>query len=115
MTQIFVDCDSRGSNPACDYSWGTFWLHNSLVYSSRCCYCAFANELQCVISHPILTNVIVQEKIRKLVDIWDKGQTFPAQMVESFKQKLQASMQPRTFDVKPQFLTNMTNDECNVN
>jgi len=50
---------------------------------------------------PVLMNDIVQnapaeqkEKIRKLVDIWDKGQTFPAQMVESFKQKLQASMQP---------------------
>jgi len=65
-------------------------------------------------NYPILTNVTVQEKIRKLVDIWDKGQTFPAQMVESFKQKLQASMQPRTFNVKPQSLTYAWNDECDV-
>ncbi|KXJ96977.1 hypothetical protein Micbo1qcDRAFT_4585 [Microdochium bolleyi] len=52
---------------------------------------------------PVLMNDIVQnapaeqkEKIRKLVDIWDKGQTFPAPLVESFKQKLQASMQPQS-------------------
>ncbi|CEJ81624.1 hypothetical protein VHEMI01743 [[Torrubiella] hemipterigena] len=29
-----------------------------------------------------------KEKIKKLVDIWEKGQTFPAPMLESFRQKL---------------------------
>ncbi|KAI1506578.1 hypothetical protein F5X99DRAFT_364790 [Biscogniauxia marginata] len=44
---------------------------------------------------PVLMNDILQnapgeqkEKIKKLVDIWEKGQTFPASMIESFKQKL---------------------------
>ncbi|KAH7040535.1 uncharacterized protein B0I36DRAFT_12036 [Microdochium trichocladiopsis] len=57
---------------------------------------------------PVLMNDIVQtapseqkEKIRKLVDIWDKGQTFPAPMVESFKQKLQASVQPQESTTPP--------------
>ncbi|KAL2019443.1 hypothetical protein VTK56DRAFT_9648 [Thermocarpiscus australiensis] len=46
---------------------------------------------------PILMNDIIstapedqKEKIRKLVDIWEKGQTFPASMVNSFKEKLNA-------------------------
>lgn len=30
----------------------------------------------------------LQEKIRKLVDIWEKGQTFPLSMLNSFKEKL---------------------------
>ncbi|KAK6845155.1 hypothetical protein PG995_015265 [Apiospora arundinis] len=44
---------------------------------------------------PVLMNDILlsapaeqKEKIKKLVDIWEKGQTFPPQMIESFKQKL---------------------------
>ncbi|KAI1494647.1 hypothetical protein F5X96DRAFT_615778 [Biscogniauxia mediterranea] len=44
---------------------------------------------------PVLMNDILQnapgeqkEKIKKLIDIWEKGQTFPAPMIESFKQKL---------------------------
>ncbi|CAJ2511527.1 Uu.00g071520.m01.CDS01 [Anthostomella pinea] len=44
---------------------------------------------------PVLMNDILQnapgeqkEKIKKLVDIWEKGQTFPAPMIESFKQKM---------------------------
>ncbi|KAK4121785.1 hypothetical protein N657DRAFT_576698 [Parathielavia appendiculata] len=44
---------------------------------------------------PILMNDIIatapedqKEKIKKLVDIWEKGQTFPASMVNSFKEKL---------------------------
>ncbi|KAJ4307119.1 hypothetical protein N0V88_000496 [Collariella sp. IMI 366227] len=47
---------------------------------------------------PILMNDILstapedqKEKIRKLVDIWDKGQTFPPSMVNSFKEKLNGS------------------------
>ncbi|KAJ6439530.1 ENTH/VHS family protein [Purpureocillium lavendulum] len=47
---------------------------------------------------PVLMNDIIQsapdeqkEKIKKLLDIWEKGQTFPQQMLESFKQKLSAS------------------------
>ncbi|KAI2641952.1 hypothetical protein GGS21DRAFT_486806 [Xylaria nigripes] len=46
---------------------------------------------------PVLMNDIIQnapaeqkEKIKKLVDIWEKGQTFPMSMIESFKQKLNA-------------------------
>ncbi|KAK0705000.1 hypothetical protein B0H67DRAFT_557697 [Lasiosphaeris hirsuta] len=52
---------------------------------------------------PILMNDIIttapedqKEKIRKLVDIWEKGQTFPPSMVNSFKEKLSA---PRTTNV----------------
>ncbi|KAL3959818.1 hypothetical protein ACCO45_004935 [Purpureocillium lilacinum] len=47
---------------------------------------------------PVLMNDIIQsapdeqkEKIKKLLDIWEKGQTFPQPMLESFKQKLSAS------------------------
>ncbi|KAI1323822.1 hypothetical protein F5Y16DRAFT_329057 [Xylariaceae sp. FL0255] len=46
---------------------------------------------------PVLMNDIIQnapgeqkEKIKKLVDIWEKGQTFPMAMIESFKEKLNA-------------------------
>ncbi|KAL2149586.1 hypothetical protein VTH82DRAFT_8238 [Thermothelomyces myriococcoides] len=46
---------------------------------------------------PILMNDIIatapedqKEKIKKLVDIWEKGQTFPPSMVNSFKEKLNA-------------------------
>ncbi|KAJ0124905.1 hypothetical protein J7T55_006248 [Diaporthe amygdali] len=44
---------------------------------------------------PVLMNDIIssapqdqREKIRKLVDIWEKGQTFPGKMIEGFKDKL---------------------------
>ncbi|KAM4060602.1 RNA polymerase II-binding domain-containing protein [Hirsutella rhossiliensis] len=47
---------------------------------------------------PVLMNDILQsapdeqkEKIKKLLDIWDKGQTFPAPMLESYRQKLNAA------------------------
>ncbi|KAI9840772.1 MAG: hypothetical protein M1837_001302 [Sclerophora amabilis] len=46
---------------------------------------------------PVLMNDIIQhappdqkEKIKKLVDIWERGSTFPATMLSSFKQKLNA-------------------------
>lgn len=46
---------------------------------------------------PVLMNDILQtapeeqkEKIKKLLDIWEKGQTFPISMLESFKEKLNA-------------------------
>lgn len=46
---------------------------------------------------PVLMNDILQtapeehkEKIKKLLDIWEKGQTFPTQMIEQFKEKLAA-------------------------
>ncbi|KAI9886051.1 MAG: hypothetical protein M1823_002124 [Watsoniomyces obsoletus] len=46
---------------------------------------------------PVLMNDIVEhappdqkEKIRKLIDIWDRGSTFPAPMLVSFREKLQA-------------------------
>ncbi|KAI5863413.1 hypothetical protein GGS23DRAFT_566802 [Durotheca rogersii] len=52
---------------------------------------------------PVLMNDILQnapgeqkEKIRKLVDIWEKGQTFPLAMIESFKQKLPAKNESTT-------------------
>ncbi|KAH8593289.1 hypothetical protein B0O99DRAFT_653419 [Bisporella sp. PMI_857] len=44
---------------------------------------------------PVLMNDIIQtapseqkEKINKLIDIWEKGQTFPVQMLTNFKEKL---------------------------
>ncbi|KAL1894568.1 hypothetical protein Sste5346_005803 [Sporothrix stenoceras] len=47
---------------------------------------------------PVLMNDIVstapadqKDKIKKLVDIWEKGQTFPPNLIESFKEKLNAS------------------------
>ncbi|ESZ95019.1 hypothetical protein SBOR_4552 [Sclerotinia borealis F-4128] len=46
---------------------------------------------------PALMNDIIQsapddqkDKIKKLVDIWEKGQTFPLQMLNGFKEKLNA-------------------------
>ncbi|KAM5342936.1 hypothetical protein ACJ41O_013902 [Fusarium nematophilum] len=49
---------------------------------------------------PVLMNDILQtapaeqkEKIKKLLDIWEKGQTFPSPMIESFKEKLNAPPQ----------------------
>ncbi|KAG0648129.1 Rpb7-binding seb1 [Hyphodiscus hymeniophilus] len=49
---------------------------------------------------PVLMNDIIasapddqKEKIRKLVDIWEKGATFPLQMLTPFKEKLSASSQ----------------------
>jgi len=32
----------------------------------------------------------LQEKIRKLFDIWDRGQTFPPEMIKTFRDKLAA-------------------------
>ncbi|KAH9908061.1 hypothetical protein F4778DRAFT_777427 [Xylariomycetidae sp. FL2044] len=47
---------------------------------------------------PVLMNDILQnapgeqkEKIKKLVDIWEKGSTFPLPLIESFKEKLNAA------------------------
>ncbi|TPX11027.1 uncharacterized protein E0L32_008064 [Thyridium curvatum] len=49
---------------------------------------------------PVLMNDITatapadqKEKIKKLVDIWEKGQTFPTAMLETFKQKLNTPTQ----------------------
>ncbi|KAF4634362.1 hypothetical protein G7Y89_g3749 [Cudoniella acicularis] len=49
---------------------------------------------------PVLMNDIIQsapddqkEKIRKLVDIWEKGQTFPLQLLTQFKERLNAPAQ----------------------
>ncbi|KAI9836190.1 MAG: hypothetical protein M1819_001527 [Sarea resinae] len=46
---------------------------------------------------PVLMTDIIQsapedqkEKVKKLVDIWERGNTFPAQMLSSFKEKLNA-------------------------
>ncbi|KAH9217228.1 hypothetical protein DL95DRAFT_386727 [Leptodontidium sp. 2 PMI_412] len=52
---------------------------------------------------PVLMNDIIlsapddqKEKIRKLLDIWEKGQTFPLQMITSFKEKLSAQNETTT-------------------
>ncbi|RFU76258.1 hypothetical protein TARUN_5961 [Trichoderma arundinaceum] len=52
---------------------------------------------------PVLMNDILQsapedqkEKIKKLLDIWEKGQTFPTSMIESFKEKVNAPSPPST-------------------
>ncbi|KAH6608111.1 hypothetical protein Trco_004424, partial [Trichoderma cornu-damae] len=52
---------------------------------------------------PVLMNDILQsapedqkEKIKKLLDIWEKGQTFPASMIESFKEKVNAPSPPKS-------------------
>ncbi|QUC17066.1 uncharacterized protein UV8b_01307 [Ustilaginoidea virens] len=57
---------------------------------------------------PVLMNDILQtapeeqkEKIKKLLDIWEKGQTFPAHMIESFKQKLTAPLVPKASTTPP--------------
>ncbi|KAF7542424.1 hypothetical protein G7Z17_g11585 [Cylindrodendrum hubeiense] len=57
---------------------------------------------------PVLMNDILQtapeeqkEKIKKLLDIWEKGQTFPTPMIESFKEKLSAPPPPTTSTTPP--------------
>ncbi|UKZ81983.1 hypothetical protein TrVFT333_009764 [Trichoderma virens FT-333] len=52
---------------------------------------------------PVLMNDILQsapedqkEKIKKLLDIWEKGQTFPTAMIESFKEKVNAPSPPKS-------------------
>lgn len=42
----------------------------------------------------------MQEKIKKLLDIWEKGQTFPATMLESFRQGLSGPAQSSTLHRK---------------
>ncbi|EFW98928.1 RNA-binding protein [Grosmannia clavigera kw1407] len=56
---------------------------------------------------PVLMNDILssapadqKEKIRKLVDIWEKGQTFPPKLIESFKDRLNAA-QPNSSTTPP--------------
>ncbi|KAI2471818.1 hypothetical protein F4781DRAFT_385974 [Annulohypoxylon bovei var. microspora] len=55
---------------------------------------------------PSFMNDIIQnapgeqkEKIKKLIDIWEKGQTFPQAMIESFKQKLSSAKNESTTPV----------------
>ncbi|KAI0187376.1 hypothetical protein F4808DRAFT_472541 [Astrocystis sublimbata] len=57
---------------------------------------------------PVLMNDIIQnapgeqkEKIKKLVDIWEKGQTFHTAMIESFKQKLSAQSSSQNESTTP--------------
>ncbi|ETS02159.1 hypothetical protein M419DRAFT_24911 [Trichoderma reesei RUT C-30] len=52
---------------------------------------------------PVLMTDITQsapedqkEKIKKLIDIWEKGQTFPAPMIESFREKVNAPSPPKS-------------------
>ncbi|KPM35322.1 hypothetical protein AK830_g11245 [Neonectria ditissima] len=64
---------------------------------------------------PVLMNDILQtapeeqkEKIKKLLDIWEKGQTFPAPMLESFKEKLSAPPPPITVSRNHQYSNQYT-------
>ncbi|PHH70266.1 hypothetical protein CDD80_6124 [Ophiocordyceps camponoti-rufipedis] len=57
---------------------------------------------------PVLMNDIFQsapdeqkEKIKKLLDIWGKGQTFPVPMLESFREKLSAPPPPNASTTPP--------------
>nr|XP_036584126.1 RNA-binding protein [Colletotrichum truncatum]KAF6793515.1 RNA-binding protein [Colletotrichum truncatum] len=57
---------------------------------------------------PVLMNDILQsapegqkDKISKLLDIWEKGQTFSPAMIESFRQKLKAAPEPSTSSYGP--------------
>ncbi|CAK7217014.1 hypothetical protein SBRCBS47491_003018 [Sporothrix bragantina] len=52
-----------------------------------------ATELIPVLMNDILATAPAdqKDKIKKLVDIWEKGQTFPQKLIESFKEKLNAS------------------------
>ncbi|TVY84505.1 Rpb7-binding protein seb1 [Lachnellula suecica] len=42
-----------------------------------------------------------KDKIRKLIDIWEKSQTFPISMLNDFKEKLNASMQCKKHSTLP--------------
>ncbi|KAJ5317318.1 hypothetical protein PENANT_c034G01811 [Penicillium antarcticum] len=42
-----------------------------------------------------------KEKIKKLVDIWERGNTFPAPMLSSFKEKLNATVESHTPEGSP--------------
>ncbi|KAJ4153107.1 hypothetical protein LMH87_009612 [Akanthomyces muscarius] len=57
---------------------------------------------------PVLMNDISQsapedqkEKIKKLLDIWEKGQTFPPSMLQSFRQGLSSPAQAKTSTTPP--------------
>ncbi|OAR02397.1 hypothetical protein LLEC1_02529 [Akanthomyces lecanii] len=57
---------------------------------------------------PVLMNDINQsapedqkEKIKKLLDIWEKGQTFPPSMLQSFRQGLSSPAQAKTSTTPP--------------
>ncbi|EAA27665.3 hypothetical protein GE21DRAFT_3315 [Neurospora crassa] len=57
---------------------------------------------------PMFMNAIIssapedqKEKIKKLVDIWEKGQTFPPDMVNTFKEKLNAHQQHNVSTTPP--------------
>ncbi|KAI6249145.1 Rpb7-binding protein seb1 [Erysiphe necator] len=57
---------------------------------------------------PVLMNDIIhtapndqKEKIRKLIDIWEKGQTFPLSMLNTFKEKLNTQDGPSLTSTTP--------------
>ena len=63
-----------------------------------------------------VSDLLLQEKIKKLVDIWEKGQTFPPSMIESFKQKLSTpalSMLLSTHIIPVVNVGDLTMDELN--
>jgi protein NRD1 len=57
---------------------------------------------------PLLMNDLSQsapdnqkEKILKLVEIWERGQTFPTEMLASFKQQLNKPKTSKTYSIMP--------------
>ncbi|EMR65582.1 putative nrd1 protein [Eutypa lata UCREL1] len=67
-------------------------INNSAPDGTYACGVNRVTELLPVLMNDIIQNAPTEqkEKIKKLVDIWEKGQTFPISLIESFKQKLSA-------------------------
>ncbi|KAF3765819.1 hypothetical protein M406DRAFT_226994, partial [Cryphonectria parasitica EP155] len=66
---------------------------------------------------PVLMNDIIssapqdqKDKIKKLVDIWEKGQTFPTAMTEGFRQKLSQSSTTPPGSPPPNVLASLGNN-----
>ena len=62
----------------------------ALHLHSSCCHCCFT-----FLVNPLTDICLVQEKIKKLIDIWERGYTFPAAMLNSFREKLNAPPQSK--------------------
>ncbi|KAK7747666.1 hypothetical protein SLS62_008992 [Diatrype stigma] len=67
-------------------------INNSAPDGTYACGVNRVTELLPVLMNDIIQNAPAEqkEKIKKLIDIWEKGQTFPVPLIESFKQKLSA-------------------------
>ena len=64
------------------------------------CFASFSSDslfhygIACVETY--VSACALQEKIKKLVDIWERGSTFPAPLLISFKEKLNAASSEAT-------------------